>query len=429
MNNKSSFADKIKNLYSKDGTKSVLSSLISILIGMFVGGIIIIIVALTNDEITLKAGFEGLKLIFFGIFSTGRDAAGELTFGFNPVNIGNLLFRATPIIMTGLSVAIAFKTGLFNIGAPGQYLMGTATTLILALTIPSAAVPTWLIWIIAFVGGIIAGALWGAIPGLVKAYLHINEVLACIMTNWIAANLVTWLFENSDLRNGNESGKIGYIMKTTANGVATSKFGLDKIFSGSQVNAGILIAIVIAVLVYVLISKTTLGYELKACGSNRDAAEYAGIRSKRMIVLSMMIAGALSGGAAALYYLSGNTEFFWSTYQSLPSEGFNGIPIALLASNNPVAVIFSGCFMSMLNIAGQQLKNLTAYNEYITDIIIGAIVYLSAFSLVIKTVISGAKRKKKELAEVKTTAEVQTHADEEVLSEFEGGTESKEEEV
>ncbi len=429
MNNKSSFADKIKNLYSKDGTKSVLSSLISILIGMFVGGIIIIIVALTNDEITLKAGFEGLKLIFFGIFSTGRDAAGELTFGFNPVNIGNLLFRATPIIMTGLSVAIAFKTGLFNIGAPGQYLMGTAATLILALTIPSAAVPTWLIWIIAFVGGIIAGALWGAIPGLVKAYLHINEVLACIMTNWIAANLVTWLFENSDLRNGNESGKIGYIMKTTANGVATSKFGLDKIFPGSQVNAGIIIAIVIAVLVYILISKTTLGYELKACGSNRDAAEYAGIRSKRMIVLSMMIAGALSGGAAALYYLSGNTEFFWSTYQSLPSEGFNGIPIALLASNNPVAVIFSGCFMSMLNIAGQQLKNLTAYNEYITDIIIGAIVYLSAFSLVIKTVISGAKRKKKELAEVKTTAEVQTHADEEVLSEFEGGTESKEEEV
>lgn len=429
MNNKSSFIDKVKNLYSKDGTKSVLSSLISILIGMLVGGIIIMVVALTNDEITLKAGFEGLKLIFFGIFSTGRDAAGELTFGFNPVNIGNLLFRATPIIMTGLSVAIAFKTGLFNIGAPGQYLMGTAATLILALSIPSTALPTWLIWIIAFLGGILAGALWGAIPGLVKAYLHINEVLACIMTNWIAANLVTWLFENSELRNGNESGKIGYIMKTTANGVATSKFGLDKIFPGSQINAGILIAILIAVLVYILISKTTLGYELKACGSNRDAAEYAGIRSKRMIVLSMMIAGALSGGAAALYYLSGNTEFFWSTYQSLPAEGFNGIPIALLASNNPVAVIFSGCFMSMLNIAGQQLKNLTAYNEYITDIIIGAIVYLSAFSLVIKTVISGARRKKKELARVKTTAEVETHADEEILSEFEGGTESKEEEV
>lgn len=425
MNSKSSFKDKFKSLYAKDGTKSVISSLISVLIGMCVGGIIIIVVALTNDEITLKAGLEGLKLIAFGVFSTGRDAAGELSFGFNPVNMGNLLFRATPVIMTGLSVATAFKTGLFNIGAPGQYLMGTAATLILALSIPSSVIPSWLIWIIAFIGGMLAGALWGAIPGIAKAYLHINEVLACIMTNWIAANAVTWIFENSSLRNGEQSGKIGYIVKTTANGVATSKLGLDKIFEGSQVNAGILVAIVIAVLVYILITKTTLGYELKACGYNKDAAEYAGIKSRKMIVLSMAVAGALSGGAAALYYLSGNTEFFWSTYQLLPAEGFNGIPIALLASNNPIAVIFSGCFMSMLNIAGQQLKNLTAYNEYITDIIIAAIVYLSAFSLVIKTLISGSARRKKELAEAKSTAGVQTDAAEEIIAEANDMPESK----
>lgn len=428
MNNKMSFKEKLVALYKKDATKSVLSSLISILIGMVVGGIIIIAVALSNDEITLKAGFEGLKLVFFGIFSTGRDAAGELTFGFNPVNIGNLLFRATPIILTGLSVAIAFKTGLFNIGAPGQFLMGTAATLLLALKIPTTVVPAFLVWIIAFIGGMLAGALWGAIPGIVKAYLKINEVLACIMTNWIAANIVTWIFEDSDLRNGAESGKIGYIMKTTANGVATAKLGLDKIFAGSQVNAGIFIAVIMAVLVYILITKTTLGYELKACGHNRDAAEYAGIKSQRMIVLSMAIAGALSGAAASLYYLSGNTELFWSTYQSLPAEGFNGIPIALLASNNPIAVIFSGCFMSMLNIAGQQLKNLTAYNEYITDIIIAAIVYLSAFSLVIKTVISSKGKKKKE-AELQPSAQVNTKADENIIAELNSEADSKKEEV
>ena len=104
----------------------------------------------------------------------------------------------------------------------------------------------------------------------------------------------------------------------------------------------------------------------------------------------MAIAGALSGAAASLYYLSGNTEFFWSTYQTLPATGFNGIPVALLAVSNPIGVIFTGCFMSMLDIVGLQLTNLTAYNEYITDVIIAIIVYLSAFSLVIKMFISGS---------------------------------------
>ena len=142
-------------------------------------------------------------------------------------------------------------------------------------------------------------------------------------------------------------------------------------------------------------NKTTLGYELKACGMNRHSARYAGIRDKRNIVLSMAIAGGLAGGGAALYYLSGNTEFFWSTYQTLPAEGFNGIPVALLAVNNPIAVIFTAIFMSVLDIAGLQLTNLTAYNEYITDVIIAAIVYLSAFSLVIRMLLDGRKKKRK----------------------------------
>ena len=382
------------NLLSRDSTRTVLASLISILIGLVVGSVIILIVGLANPALGLSGAWDGIRLVFGGLFATGRDAAGALTFGFNPTNMGNMLFRATPLILTGLSVAVAFKTGLFNIGAPGQYLMGTAATLMLALGIPSESVPTWLIWLIAFLGGILAGALWGCIPGLVKAFLNINEVLACIMTNWIAANLVTWMFDGSDFRNLVENTKSGYIYKTSFNGVATAKLGLDKIFPNSQVNGGILIAIGIAVLVYILMSKTTLGYELKACGSNRHAARYAGIADKRNIVLSMAIAGGLSGAAAALYYLSGNTEFFWSTYQTLPAIGFNGIPVALLAASNPIAVVFTGCFMSMLDIVGLQMTNLTAYNEYITDVIIAIIVYLSAFSLVIKMLLSGRKKRK-----------------------------------
>lgn len=391
-----------QKFYSTDAAKSVLSAIISIIIGMVVGMIIIIAVGLTKDGITSKGIFEGIKLVFLGLFSTGREA-GELTFGFNPVNIGNMLFRGTPLIMTGLSVAVAFRTGLFNIGAPGQYLMGTTATLYIALTIPTETVPAWIVWILAFAGGMLAGAIWGCIPGLLKAYLNINEVITCIMTNWIAANLATWFFDVRDeLKNAEEGGKVGYIKPTSSNGVETFDFGLDKLFPGSQVSGGIIIAILIAIVVYIVMTKTTFGYQLKACGSNRHAARYAGINDKLSIIASMAIAGALSAAGASLYYLAGNTEFFWSTYQMLPDEGFNGIPVALLASNNPIGVIFTGCFMSMLNISGMELKTLTAYNEYITDIIIASIVYLSAFAMLIKMFLNKRQKKKKEAAEAQS---------------------------
>lgn len=394
----------MKKLFDSEGVRSVLASLISIVIGLLVGSLLILIVGMTSKNLSLTTAWEGIRIVLVGIFSTGRDAAGTLTWGFNPQSIGNMLFRATPLILTGLSVAVAFKTGLFNIGAPGQYLMGTAVTLILALSIPSGSVPPAIIWLAAFLGGTLAGAAWGAIPGLVKAFLNINEVLACIMTNWIAANLVTLIFDNSVYRNMVENTKSGYIYKTSFNNVQTARFGLDRLFPNSQVNGGIIIAIAIAILVYVFMTKTTLGYELKACGANRHSARYAGISDRRNIVLSMAIAGGLSGAAAALYYLSGNTEFFWSTYQSLPATGFNGIPVALLAVNHPIGVIFTGIFMSMLDIVGLQLTNLTAYNEYITDVIIATIVYLSAFSLVIKMLLSGRKKRRAETASASAPA-------------------------
>ena len=384
--------NSLASLCEKEATKKVLASLISILIGLLVGAVVVTIVGLTKKTIGLAGLWDGIRIVFVGIFCKGRDAAGALEWGFNGRTLGNMLFRATPLILTGLSVAVANKTGLFNIGAPGQYLAGVCATLFIALSIPSTAVPAWIIWILAFLGGVLAGAVWGAIPGLLKATLNINEVIACIMTNWIAANLVTWFFDGSNLKNVAEGTKTGYIYKTSFNGVETSKMGLDKLFPGSQVNGGILIAIAAAVLVYILINKTTFGYQLKACGANRHAARYAGIQDKRNIVLSMAIAGGLAGMGGTLYYLAGNTEFFWSTYQSLPGEGFNGIAVALLAVNHPIGVVFSGIFMSLLDIAGLQITNLTAYNEYITDIIIAVIIYLAAFSLVIKLWLAGRKK-------------------------------------
>lgn len=385
-----------RKLYAKDGTKSVLASLISIFIGLAVGGLVVLIVGMCKESISLKGAWDGVKLIFIGIFNkNGRDPSGNLMWGFNPQNVGNMFFRATPLIMTGLSVAVAFKTGLFNIGASGQYLIGTLTSLIIALSIPvETKFGGFMVWLLAFVGAIVAGAIWGAIPGLVKAFFNINEVIACIMTNWIAAYFVTWFFDGSSFRNEEEFGKLGYIYKTSHNGVSTPKLGLDKIFEGSQINAGILIAILFAVAMYIMINKTTLGYQLKACGANRHAARYAGIKDKRNIVLSMAISGGLAAAGAALYFLGGNAEFAWETYQALPAEGFNGIPVALLALNNPIGVIFGGLFLAMLNVVGMQLSYQTAYNEYITDVIIAVIVYMSAFSLVIRLWIESRGKKK-----------------------------------
>lgn len=401
-------------LLKRDGNQKLLASIISIILGLIFGSILVVIVGLCSKEIQNKNIWDGVRIVFAGVFSDKRDAAGNLTWSFNTTNIGNMLFTATPLIMTGLSVAVSQKTGLFNIGAPGQYLMGTMVSLMIALGVPTTVIPPAIVWLLAFLGGMLAGALWGAIPGLLKALLNINEVIACIMTNWISAVLVSWSFSSASFsvvsgrfftgsdwstatgsfQNYAEGTKASYVYKTIWNDVATPKLGLDKLLPGSQINAGILIAIAIAILVYIIINKTTFGFELRACGANRHAARYAGIKDKNSIVYSMAIAGALAAAGGALTTLAGNTEFAWNTYQKLPAIGFNGIPVALLAINNPIGVIFSGTFMAMLDVVGTQLSKFTAYNEYITDVITAAIVYLSAFALVIRMLLSNIGKKK-----------------------------------
>lgn len=379
-----------------DSLKTVASSLISILIGIVFGGVLLFIVSLFNSVTMSPAtAWEGFRIVLAGIFNTGRDldAGGVLTFGFNSRLFGDMLFRATPLIMTGLSVALAYKTGLFNIGAPGQYLMGTMSAIVVALSLDTSKIPAGLVWILAFLTAAVAGALWGCIPGFFKAFLNVNEVITSIMTNWIAANLVTIIFDNSKFRNMTDYGKVGYTLKLNSNGVASPKMGLDKLLGGSNANVGIVIAIVIAIFIYIMINKTTFGYELKACGSNKFAAKYAGMNEKRNIVLSMAIAGALSGIGAALYYLQGDIEFFWNTSMTLPNEGFNGIPVALLAICNPIGTVFAGLFMAYLTISGNQLSAFTPYNEYMASIIVAVIVYLSAFSLFFKGLLDKKKKR------------------------------------
>ncbi|MCI5938426.1 MAG: ABC transporter permease [Bacilli bacterium] len=394
----------LSKLWKKENTKTIVSSLICIVGGLIVGCIILLLFGGKNVgglNISWTSTKDAIQLLFFGVLSKGKDANNNLIFGWNGVNLGNMLFKTIPLLLCGLSVAVAFKTGLFNIGTPGQYLMGSAATLIVALSIPSTVVPTFIIWILAFFAGILFGALWGAIPGAFKALLNINEVITCIMTNWIAANIVTFIFDKNKgmfkhLLDPSGTKNYAYVYKTTHNNVSTIKLGLDKIFVGSQVNAGIIIAIVIAIIIYIILNKTTFGYSLKACGSNKNAAKYAGINEKVNIIISMAIAGGLAGCGAALYYLSGNTEFKWETYQSLPEVAFNGIPVALLAVNSPIGVIFSSLFMAGLDVSGMQIKYLTTYNEFITSIISAIIVYFSAFALFIKTLFKKNKKKKEQ---------------------------------
>ena len=382
------------------GFATLLASLECIVLGLVVGYIALLILgaitaaqggsAMTFGELLKTTWEKGFKAILQGGFFKTANTLG--------MGVRMEIIQAAPLIMTGLSVAFAFKTGLFNIGAAGQYTVGAFFALYSAIVLK---MPWWACLIASMLGG----ALWGAIPGIFKAYLNVNEVITSIMFNWIGLYAVnTLIYQGGTGVMYNTNTTKTHVLKQVSPGSVLPTFniptGEGKTYFGPMFapTIGIFIAIAVAVLVWVVVNKTVFGYELRACGLNKNAAEYAGIADKRNIVLSMAIAGALSGAAASLYYLSGNTEFFWSTYQTLPATGFNGIPVALLAVSNPIGVIFTGCFMSMLDIVGLQLTNLTAYNEYITDVIIAIIVYLSAFSLVIKMFISGQRKRRSKAA-------------------------------
>ena len=384
---------KNKNKKSSEGLKSLSASLLCIFGGIFVGFVVLVLLSVFNPRIGFAEAVRGILIVLGGPFSGG----GNSLFQF-----GNMLFNATPLILTGLSACIAFKTGLFNIGAPGQYLMGAMVTLIVSLSIPSATVPSPVIWLLALICGTLAGALWGAIPGFFKAYLNVNEVIVCIMTNWIAANVVSWVFNGSKFINVAES-KVNFIMKTEVNNIATATFGLDKIFSGGSVvsyaDASIFLAICVAIALYIVMNKTTFGYELKACGYNRDGAKYAGMNEKRNLLLAMAIAGGLAAMGASIWCLNGHQDFKWETYQTLPADGFNGIPAALLAGNNPIGIIFTAIFLKYINVGGSNLAANTAFNEYVSQLMVAMIVYFSGFARYISMLLS---TKKKSLQEIET---------------------------
>lgn len=342
-----------------------ISSLLAIVFGLVIGFIILLI---ANN----KEAVPGFATILSGPVAHGMKG------------IGQVFYYATPLILCGLSVGFAFKTGLFNIGGSGQFLMGAFGGVLVGLTMDKLGPVQW---IVALLFATLLGAIWGAIPGILKAYFNVNEVISCIMLNYISLFWVNMVVKgNSVLFNNlrNESRDIP---------VASTipKLGFDKIFDGSSVNSGIIIAIVAAIILYIVLEKTTFGYELKACGFNKVASKYAGINENRSIVMSMLIAGAICGLAGGIMLLSGTGRHI-EIKDVIPNEGFNGISVALLGVSNPIGIIFSGLFIAYLTAGGFYLQ-LFHFSREIIDIIIAVIIYFSAFALIVKMILSKFSKK------------------------------------
>lgn len=357
------------------GQASFLSSIIAILVGLLFGFIILLI---TNPAQALK----GLGVILMGGFNGGAKG------------VGQMLYYATPVILTGLSVGFAFKTGLFNIGASGQLITGAFAAVYVGVNWTFLPGPLHLL--AAILAAIVVGGLWAALPGLFKAYLNVNEVISCIMLNYIGMYGVNYLIKNTSVYDQLKNQTV-----SVARSAALPYGGLNRVFyeqignlvRPSSVNMGLYIALGAALLIYILLNKTTFGYELKACGYNREASRYAGINAKRSIVLSMVIAGMLSGLAGAAMYLAPADGLHIRVEEILSPQGFNGIPVALLGLSNPIGVIFSGMFIAHIEQGGYYLQKLD-YMPEIIDIIIGAIIYFSAFSLIVKRAIDALARRR-----------------------------------
>ena len=372
-------------------SKQILASILCIVCGFVVGLIVMLFITITNENLDFSNFLLGIRYLFSGPFSSSSIVTIKR-------NLGNMIFYIVPLIMTGLSVALAYKTGLFNIGAAGQFLMGTMGSLLVALNIDCSDNRGLgiLVWLLSVIVGLICGALWGAIPGIFKAFFDINEVVVCIMTNWIAANIVTWVFSTQSHLINIPEGKSAYLIKTGGLGTFTPTFGLDKLLPNSYIDGGIFIAILIAAFIFVIMSKTKFGFELKACGANKSAARYAGMNEKKNIVFAMAIAGALSAIGGSLYYLNSGIELqYGSVYANLPDYGFNGIPAALLANCDPIGVIFSATFLRYISASGSRLQ-LAGFNSYIAAVISSVIIYFSGFSRLFLELLS----KKKKIEEV-----------------------------
>ena len=366
---------KNKNLLKNSGVQSMLASLMCILVGLLVGYIALLII---NAEGAGKAIMTIIKNFFYY-----PSKPAQLKY------LGNTLVKTAPLLMCSLSVLFANKAGLFNIGAAGQYVVGAGACLYMALALN---MPWWA----CLLGAIIAGALLGALSGLLKTIFNVNEVISCIMFNWISLYCVNML-----LSTVKESASPYTMHINSVNKAALlPSMGLGELFTkNAYVTIAIPLAVIMAVLIWVLLEKTKLGYELKATGNNKNAAKYAGMKENQNVILTMAIAGALAGMGAALLYLTGYEQ--WSCSQAaVPAMGFNGIAAAFLGGLNPIGAVFSSYFIQHITAGGAYVDK-TMYCAQVSDFISALIIYLCGFVLFMKTAMNRSIAKSEEKAAAK----------------------------
>jgi general nucleoside transport system permease protein len=335
--------------------RNTIVSLISIILGLIAGGLLMLFIG--------ASPIEGYTYLFQGALK-------------NISRIGDTLATATPLIFTGLAVAFAFRTGLFNIGAAGQMLIGGLCATAVGLTFDLSR-PILLLAMIA--AGILGGGLWAFIPGYFKARFNVHEVVSTIMMNWIAYWTVYYTVP-AYFKGGTETES--QLISETA---SLKTPVLSEMFQGSYINLGIFLAIIAVIIIAFIINKTTLGFELKAVGFNRHAAEYAGMKVNRNIILSMIISGALAGlGGVALY--TGNASSI--QIGILPSQGYDGIAVALLGANSPVGVFFAALLFGILYSGTGFMNAMIEIPPELANTIIAIIIYFAATSVLIHRVLN-----------------------------------------
>ena len=371
-----------KNILKNNGVQSLLASLVCVILGLLIGYVVLLFI---NPDGAGEAITDVMKN-----FLTYSKPETQVKY------LGNTLVKTAPLLMCSLSILFAYKVGLFNIGAAGQYCIGVALSLYAALAWGWSWLPCMLL-------AMLGGALLGAISGLLKSYCNVNEVISGIMLNWIVLYLTNMLLTQVK----EDTSPYTFVLSHKNASAILPSLGLGSLFNGNQyVGLALPLSIVIAILVWVVLEKTRIGYELRATGNNKNAAKYCGMAEKRNIIMTLAISGMLAGLGAAMLYLTGYEQWQCST-SSVPGMGYNGIAAAFLGGLNPIGAILASFFIQHITAGGAYVDK-SMYCAQISDLISSIIIYLCGFVLFMKYAMNTAIAKREEKAALKEKERAQT---------------------
>ncbi|MFP4456570.1 MAG: ABC transporter permease [Clostridia bacterium] len=361
--------------------KQIEFPLLAVALGLIVGAFAMMWVGaqegLPLSQVLLKP-VDGYKALFFSVFGS--------LYGF-----GEAIVSAVPLIMTGLAIAFSFRTGLFNIGAEGQFIVGTFATAYVGFTLNN--LPTILQFSLALIAGAIAGGLWAAIAGWLKAKRGVHEVITTIMMNHIAFYLYNLFVGSPDwFKAPNYQGS-----HAINPDIRLPVIGL---FRPSRAHLGIVIALIAAVIIYIILWKTKLGYEVRAVGHKASAAEYGGIDVAKRFVTAMFISGILAGLGGGLHLLG--TARRASQFGAFPNYGFDGIAVALIGKNHPLGIVLSAFLFAIMKRGAPLMQAQAGIAKEVIAIVQASIIFFVAADQIVKWIVK--RKEKKTVKEMKEAA-------------------------